>query len=80
MLVDNFDNSTTYQRSVGEFMMLRSLPMVAADSGSPDKFIQNFHSNVSYEREGEGGVGKREREREHRERKTERIFCYSFLA
>ena len=48
VLVDDFDNSTTYQHSIGEFMMLRSLPMVAADSGSPDKFIQNFHGSVSY--------------------------------
>ena len=47
VLVDNFDNSTTYQHSIGEFLMMRSLPMVAADSESPAKFMQNFHGNVS---------------------------------
>ena len=47
VLVDNFDNSTVYQRSIGEFLMMRSLPMVAADSEVPAKFIQNFHGSVS---------------------------------
>ena len=77
VLVDNFDNSTTLQRSIGEFMMLRSLPMVAADSGSPDKYIQNFHSSVSYERDRGRG---RERERERESRESELFdFCCSFL-
>ena len=53
VLVDDFDNSTTYQHSIGEFMMLRSLPVVAADSESPEKFLQNFHGNVSLLRRDE---------------------------
>ena len=47
VLVDNVDNSTTYQHSIGELLMLRALPMIAPDGGSPDKFLQNFHGSVS---------------------------------
>ena len=47
VVVDNLDNSTNYHRSIGEFLMMRSLPLFVADSDSPSKFMQNYYGNVS---------------------------------
>jgi hypothetical protein len=85
VLVDNFDNSTTYQHSIGKFLMLRALPMVAADSVSPDKFPTTKLSRQCKLLKRDNGGRERDRLREIVEGdiKRERIFfysCCSFLA
>ena len=45
VLVDNFENSYNH-RLIGEFLMSRSLTMVAPDKDSPSRFMQRFNGSV----------------------------------
>lgn len=47
VLVDNFENSYNH-RLLGELLMMRPLPMFAADTESPTKFMQNFNGKVTF--------------------------------
>ena len=46
--IDNVLNSTLFHRGMGEYLMMKEIPLFVNDSGDPKDYIQKYMTSVSF--------------------------------